>query len=74
MFECCKGDQKNKLSFKELSFLTYAALIRGAIAFGLTEKLEESDDKFPKKKVIVSSVLYLVLTSTFIFGGFTAIV
>ena len=62
------------MTFKELSFLTYAALIRGAIAFGLTEKLEETDGKFPKKRVIVSSVLYLVLTSTFIFGGFTAIV
>jgi len=41
MFECCKGDPSNKLSFKEVTFLNYAALIRGAIAFGLSEKLDE---------------------------------
>jgi hypothetical protein len=41
MFEFMKGDKSNKLNFREISFLTYAALIRGAIAFGLVENLNE---------------------------------
>jgi len=41
MFECFKGDKTNKLNFREITFLTYAAFIRGAIAFGLVENLDE---------------------------------
>jgi len=70
MFACCKGSPTNKLNFREISFVTYAALIRGAIAFGLVERLEE--DTFPQKKIIVSSCLCLVISSTIIFGGLTA--
>mmetsp|Transcript_7908 Transcript_7908/g.13267 ORF Transcript_7908/g.13267 Transcript_7908/m.13267 type:complete len:80 (-) Transcript_7908:988-1227(-) len=72
MFECLKGDKANKLNFKEISFLTYAALIRGAIAFGLVENLD--DHTFPQKRVIVSSTLCLVISTTVIFGGLTPMV
>ena len=72
IFECAKGDKSNKLSFREISFLTYAALIRGAIAFGLVENLNE--DTFDKKKVIVSTTYALVILSTVIFGGLTPMV
>lgn len=72
MFNCFKGDESNTLSFKEISFATYAAFIRGAIAFGLVEKLDEK--LFPFKSVIVSSTMVLVITSTVIFGGLTPIV
>jgi NhaP-type Na+/H+ or K+/H+ antiporter len=72
MFECVKGDKANYLSFPEISFLTYAALIRGAIAFGLVENL--SEEHFHKKKVIVSTTYILVILSTIIFGGLTPIV
>lgn len=68
MFECVKGDPSNKLNFREITFLTYAALIRGAIAFGLVENLDEN---FKEKKVIVSSTLCLVISSTIIWGSFT---
>jgi NhaP-type Na+/H+ or K+/H+ antiporter len=37
MFACFKGSDNNHLSFREISFATYAAFIRGAIAFGLVE-------------------------------------
>jgi len=79
MFECVKGDGSNKLTFNEISFLTYAALIRGAIAFGLVENLSEHilvdhETGFNKKDVIVSTVFVLVVTSTFIFGGLTPVV
>lgn len=72
MFNCFKGDESNTLSLKEISFATYAAFIRGAIAFGLVEKLDEESFKF--KRVIVSSTQILVITSTVIFGSFTPIV
>lgn len=37
LFECrcCPGSIMNKLSCNQLVFIAYAALIRGAIAFGL---------------------------------------
>ena len=72
IFECAKGDKTNKLSFREISFLTYAALIRGAIAFGLVENLDEHS--FDKKDVIVSTTYALVILSTVIFGGLTPMV
>ena len=72
MFECIKGDKSNKLSFREISFATYAAFIRGAIAFGLVEELET--ENFPQKKVIVSTTLVLVISSTIFFGSFTPLV
>ena len=72
MFNCFKGDESNTLSLKEISFATYAAFIRGAIAFGLVEKLDKN--YFPFKEVIVSSTQILVITSTVVFGSFTPIV
>jgi len=43
-FSKCKGDKTNKLTLRELTFVSYAALIRGSVAFGLCEKLS---DEFP---------------------------
>lgn len=45
MFNCCKGSPDNKLKFNEVSFLSYAAFIRGSIAFGLVQNIPES--RFP---------------------------
>jgi hypothetical protein len=42
IFGFAKGSPSNNLSFREISFVTYAALIRGAIAFGLVEDLDEN--------------------------------
>lgn len=72
MFSRCKGDKSNYLSLNEISFATYAAFIRGAIAFGLVEGLPEEYFKF--KRVIVSSTLVLVIVTTIIFGSFTPMV
>lgn len=52
--------------------MTYAAFIRGAIAFGLVESLD--DHYFAQKDIIVSTTLCLVISSTIIFGSFTPIV
>ena len=72
MFACFKGNKSNYLSINEISFATYAAFIRGAIAFGLVENLPEESFKF--KRVIVSSTLVLVISTTIIFGSFTPMV
>lgn len=69
MFACCKGDPKNKLSFNEITFLAYAAFIRGCIAFGLVENIDPHI--LPNKPVVVSSVLCLVCVSTVLIGSLT---
>lgn len=68
MFACCVNDNNEKLSFKELLFISYAALIRGAIAFGLVTNISE---EFPHKEVVESSTLILVILTTVVFGTFT---
>ena len=35
LFSLCSKNESNKLSLRQLSFVSYAALIRGAIAMGL---------------------------------------
>lgn len=79
MFSCCKGDPKNYLSFKEVSFCSYAAFIRGAIAFGLVVNVDEklfqgADDEESKKPVIETSILLLVIFTTCIIGSLTNLV
>lgn len=69
MFNFFKGDQWNYLSCNEITFLAYAAFIRGVIAFGLVENLDENN--FPHKKVLVSSVLCLVIATTIVIGSLT---
>lgn len=39
IFSCCPGKKRNLLSFPEVTFISFAALIRGSIAFGLVLKM-----------------------------------
>jgi len=42
VFEVCPiGSKENYLNFRQLTFLSWAALIRGAIAFGLISKVTQ---------------------------------
>ena len=68
LMKCCSYESKhpNPLTFKELVFIWYSGLIRGAIAFGLVLRIEES---FPGRDLIVTTCLSLVLLSTIIFGS-----
>jgi hypothetical protein len=52
---------KQTLSVKEVAFLSYAGMIRGAIAFGLA--VETWTDP-----AVLTSVLVLVMSTTVIFG------
>jgi len=54
------------LTMKELIFIWYAGMIRGAIAFGLVLRI---DDSFVNRNVIVTTSLSLVVFTTVIFGS-----
>ena len=81
-FNCCKGSEKNKLSAKEIMFAVWAAYIRGAIAFGLTMNLDAStfnleapeEQRENSVEVVQTTLLALVIITTFFFGGFTPLV
>lgn len=63
------GYEKNHpspLNFRELIFIWYAGLIRGAIAFGLVLRIDKS---FAGRDLIVTTCLSLVLISTILFGS-----
>ena len=51
---------------KDLLFIAYAGMIRGAVAFGLVLRLDDSIDN---KSVIVTSSLALVICSTIFMGS-----
>ena len=63
---CYEKTHPNPLNFKELSFIWYAGLIRGAIAFGLVLRIDKS---FAGRDLIVTTCLSLVLISTVLFGS-----
>ena len=69
----CKKSDTVSLSFRELTFSAYAAVIRGAIAFGLVTSISD-DIEFPHKEIIQASMLMLVILTTVIFGTFTSLV
>ena len=77
MCRCCF--KKKTIKFNELLFITYAGMIRGAIAFALVLKIEwdgqggkscpdcYSHDNY---ELVVSTTLMLVMLTTLIFGTF----
>ena len=62
---------KQSLKFKECVFLSYAGMIRGAIALGLAIKAHHF---FSEYDFVVASVLALVILSTLLFGSFMPLV
>ena len=56
-----------EISVRELVFIWYAGMIRGAIAFGLVLRIDGS--KFANRDVIVTTSLSLVVFTTVIFGS-----
>jgi NhaP-type Na+/H+ or K+/H+ antiporter len=61
----CFGYATNT-SMKELLFIWYAGMIRGAIAFGLVLRIDKSS---PNRSVIVTTSLALVIFTTVVFGS-----
>ena len=56
----------NKLKWSELTFIAFAGLIRGAIAFGLVLRLDQGIEN---RSVIVTTCLTLVVFTTVVFGS-----
>ena len=61
-----ENENKRKVTCKELLFIWYAGLIRGAIAFGLVLRINGDIDN---RSVIVTTCLTLVVVSTIVFGS-----
>lgn len=79
LFRCCF--KKATISFRELLFITYAGMIRGAIAFALVLKIEyqqnpviaeECPECYTSEQydLAVSTTLMLVMITTLLFGTF----
>lgn len=60
---------KSGIKFKELIFISYAGLIRGAVAFGLVLRIDPSVENRP---VIVTTSLSLVVFTTVCLGSTVA--
>lgn len=73
LLKLCKYESKHHspLNYKELTFIWYSGLIRGAIAFGLVLRIEPS---FAGRDLIVTTCLSLVLITTIIFGSTVSLV
>lgn len=54
------------LTLKEMIFIWYAGMIRGAIAFGLVLRIDKS---YENRNLIVTTTLGLVLFTTVFFGS-----
>ena len=68
LLKLCGYEKNNpkKITWKELTFIWYAGLIRGAIAFGLVLRIE---DNIVNRSVIVTTCLTLVVFTTIFFGA-----
>lgn len=62
---------KSGIRFKDLIFISYAGLIRGAVAFGLVLRIDKSIENRP---VIITTALSLVVITTVVLGSTVATV
>jgi NhaP-type Na+/H+ or K+/H+ antiporter len=62
---------KSGIDFKQLVFISYAGMIRGAVAFGLVLRIDESVEN---REVIVTTSLSLVVFTTVVLGSTVATV
>lgn len=60
---------KSGIKFKDLIFISYAGIIRGAVAFGLVLRIDESVEN---RSVIVTTSLALVCFTTIVLGSTVA--
>jgi NhaP-type Na+/H+ or K+/H+ antiporter len=70
---CCLKSRTD-VGFRELIFICYGGMIRGAIAFGLVLKIPTDPQVNPNKGIIVTTTLALVIITTVVFGSFMPIV
>lgn len=66
----CKLCVRKDITLRELMFISYGGMIRGAIAFGLVLKIDDNPKEFPEREVIITTTLALVIITTLVFGTF----
>lgn len=67
---CCK---MKDIDLRELIFISYGGMIRGAIAFGLVLKIDDGGkgtDPFKERDYVVTTTLAVVIITTVVFGTF----
>ena len=66
------------MTLRELGFISYGGMIRGAIAFGLVLKIpdvpKDDPDYFLERNLVVTTTLAVVIITTVIFGSFMPLV
>lgn len=62
---------KSGVKWQELFFMSFAGVIRGAIAFGLVLRITYEDA--PNRDVIVTTVITIVVITTVLFGSFVGL-
>lgn len=62
---------RSGIRFKDLCFISYAGMIRGAVAFGLVLRI---DQDVTNRSVIVTTALTLVVFTTIVLGSTVATV
>ena len=76
LFSLCS--KRKDVTLRELLFISYGGMIRGAIAFGLVLKIpiknEETGEPFKERGAIVTTTLALVIITTVVFGSFMPVV
>jgi hypothetical protein len=69
--------QKTRFNIKEVLFLSYSGLIKGAICFGLMAEMEEKGvwcneegvSHCNNASVIRNTITYIVIATTILYGG-----
>jgi len=75
LLKCCI---KKDITLRELGFISYGGMIRGAIAFGLVLKISPDPDEsgyvFAERDFVVTTTLAVVIITTVVFGSFMPVI
>lgn len=75
-YACCK---MRDINIRELIFISYGGMIRGAIAFALVLKIPSGDSPdgnlaFRERNLVVTTTLAVVIITTVMFGSFMPVI
>lgn len=75
---CRKKGKKVDVNLREVAFVSFGGMIRGAIAFGLVLKIPSGESEglpaFRERGVVVTTTLAVVIITTVVFGTFMPLV
>lgn len=63
---CCGSANDQPLSLNEVTLIFYSGLMKGAIAFGLVLRI---DDTYANRDVIVTTSVSLIIVTSIVFGS-----